>query len=327
MTGGGWRWRSVRGMPLEPRVAKIVKLMTTLDRRPTDATMADRRASSAAIAKRGKLAVMHKGPEPAAQRDVMVPVAGGQIIVRLYIPRGAAPAPLYVFLHGGGWCVGTLDERDPRCRTISSGANCVVASVDYRMAPENAYPVPGEDCYAALCWLVEHADELGIDPSRIAIGGESAGANLAAVVCLMARDRSGPALCHQWLDVPGVDLTLSQPSFHDVPDGYLLDKAVIEEFLDLYLRDRSLATEPYASPLHAESLAGLPPAWIMGAEFDKLRDDSVAYAEALRAAGVAVESQVLKGHVHPSFAFTRLLPSARAYERDAIAALAAALHT
>ncbi len=315
-------------MPLEPRVAKIVKLMTTLDRRPTDATMAERRASSAAIAKRGKLLVMPAGPEPAEQRDLMVPVAGGQIVVRLYVPHGAGPAPLYVFLHGGGWCVGTLDERDPRCRAISAGANCVVASVDYRMAPENAYPVPGEDCYAALCWLVDHAAELGIDPTRIAIGGESAGANLAAVVCLMARDRSGPAIRHQWLDVPGVDLTLSQPSFRDVPDGYLLDKAAIEEFLDLLPAPiRAQATEPYASPLLADSLADLPPAWIMGAEFDKLRDDSVAYADALRAAGVPVESQVLKGHVHPSFAFTRLIPSSKAYERDAIAALAAALHT
>ena len=313
-------------MPLEPRVAKIVKLMNALDRRPADASMAARRASSASLARRGAFLVMPKGPDPASQRDILVPVQGGQIVVRLYVPHGGGPAPLHVFLHGGGWCIGTLDERDARCRMISSGANCVVASVDYRMAPENAYPVPGEDCYDALVWLHANAGELGIDPERVSIGGESAGANLAAAVCLMARDRSGPALRHQWLDVPAVDLTMSQPSVHEVPDGNLLDLDVILEFRECYLGDLEKVTEPYASPLLADDLSGLPPAWIGSCEYDKLRDDGVAYAAALEQAGVPVEFQILAGHVHPSFAFTRLLPSAKAYERQAIAALARALH-
>lgn len=313
-------------MPLEPRVAKIVKLMNALDRRSAETSMADRRASSAAIARRGAFLVMSKGPEPASQRDILVPVDGGQIIVRLYVPHGARPAPLHVFLHGGGWCIGTLDERDARCRAISSGANCIVASVDYRMAPENAYPTPPEDCYAALTWLVDHAAELGIDATRIAVSGESAGANLAAVLCLMARDRSGPAICHQWLDVPAVDLTMSQPSVRSVPDGHLLDLDTIVEFRGCYLPDLDRMTEPYASPLFDPDLSGLPPAWIMSCEYDKLRDDGVAYAAALEEAGVAVRSEVLAGHVHPSFAFTRLIGSALAYERRAIAALAQALH-
>lgn len=313
-------------MPMEPRVAKIVKLMNALDRRPAGATMAQRRETAAALARRGAFLVMPKGPEPAEQRDITVPVDGGRIIVRLYIPHGGQRAPLHVFLHGGGWCVGTLDERDARCRAISSGANCVVASVDYRMAPENAYPTPAEDCYAALLWLVDHADELGVDPDRIGVSGESAGANLAAVVCLMARDRSGPPIRHQWLDVPAVDLTMSQPSVQSVPDGHLLDLDTILEFRECYLVDLDRMTEPYASPLLDADLSGLPPAWIMSCEFDKLRDDGVAYAAALEEAGVPVESQVLAGHVHPSFAFTRLIPSARAYERQAIAALARALH-
>ena len=313
-------------MALDPRVAKILWLMNRLDRRPAGATMAQQREASAAIARRLGFLVMPKGPEPASQRDILVPVDGGQIVVRLYVPQGGGPAPLHVFLHGGGWCIGTLDERDPRCRMISSGANCVVASVDYRMAPENAYPVPLEDCYAALCWLVDHADELGIDASRVSVGGESAGANLAAAVCLVARDRNGPAICHQWLDVPAVDLTMSQPSVHDVPDGHLLDMDTIIEFRACYLPDLSRMTEPYASPLLDDDLSGLPPAWIGSCEYDKLRDDGVAYAKALEAAGVPVEFQLLAGHVHPSFAFTRLIPSARAYEREAIAALAKALH-
>lgn len=313
-------------MPLEPRVAKIVALMNALDRRPADASMAEQRASSASLARRGGFLVMPKGPGMAVERDLTVPVEGGRITVRLYVPFGGPRPPLHVFLHGGGWCIGTLDERDPRCRMIASGAGCAVASVDYRLAPENAYPTAPEDCYAALVWLVDHAEELGFDASRIGISGESAGANLAAAVCLMARDRSGPAICHQWLDVPAVDLTMSQPSVHSVPDGHLLDMGVILEFRECYLGDLARMTEPYASPLLADDLGGLPPAWIMSCEFDKLRDDGIAYAAALKEAGVPVESQVLAGHVHPSFAFTRLIPSAKAYERQAIAALARALH-
>jgi acetyl esterase len=313
-------------VPLDPRVARIVAIANRVQPSSEGATMAQRRAASAATSKRGRAVVMASGPAAASERDVLIPVAGGQIVVRIYAPHTAGPTPLHVFLHGGGWCVGTLDERDPRCREIVAGANCTVASVDYRMAPENAYPTPPEDCYAALCWLVDHAEELGIDPDRVSIGGESAGANLAAVVCLMARDRSGPALRYQWLDVPATDLTLSQPSVHEVPDGHLLDLDVIHEYREAYLGDVERCREPYASPLLADDLSGLPPAWIMSAEFDKLRDDGVAYAAALKAAGVEVELQILPGQVHPTFAFTRLIPASKAYERQAIAALARALH-
>lgn len=264
---------------------------------------------------------MRPGPEPAAVEHRQVAVEGGQIRVRLYRPVGPGPHPLHVFLHGGGWCLGTLDERDPRCRAISAGADCVVASVDYRLAPECQYPTAVEDCYAALGDLIDHAEELGIDPSRVAIGGESAGANLAAAVCLMARDRGGPTLCHQWLDVPATDCTLSQAGHREVPDGYLLDGATIDEFLDAYLPDPASRTDPYCSPLLATSHAGLPPAWIMTAEYDRLRCDGEAYANVLRRDGVGATHVRLTGHIHASFAFTRLLPSARAYERDAIAAL------
>lgn len=311
-------------MPLEPRVRRLVQVLNALDRRDDDATMAQRRAASAAVSRRLGGLVMPKGPEPARTVDRVVPVDGGSIRVRTYHPHGRGPFPLYVFLHGGGWCQGTVEERDPRCRAVSAGADCVVASVDYRMAPENAYPTPVEDCYAALTWAAEHAAELDVDPSRIAVGGESAGGNLAAVCALLARDRSGPAICHQWLDVPATDLTLAQPSITTVPDGHLLDREAIDRYLACYLTDPDQALEATASPLLAEDLSGLPPAWIMSAEFDKLRDDGRAYADALVAAGVPVTYRRLDGHVHPSFAFTRILPSARAYEADAIAALAAA---
>lgn len=313
-------------MPLEPRVARLVALLRTLDRRDVDEPMAVTRRQAAEISRRLGFLVMPKGPEPASTVDHNVPVAGGRILVRVMTPHGVGPFPLHLFIHGGGWCAGTVDERDPHCRQISAGARCIVASVDYRLAPENAYPTPGEDCYAALTWLIDRAATLGIDPSRVSVGGESAGGNLAAVLCLMARDRSGPTICHQWLDVPGLDLTLSQPSIESVPDGHLLDRASIDRYLECYLEDPSEALDPYASPLLAPDLSGLPPAWIMSAEYDKLRDDGRAYAEALRAAGVPAEYTLLAGHVHPSFAFTRILPSAAAYERRAIDALARALH-
>lgn len=309
---------------LEPRVRRIVWLMTRLER-DRDVTMVRQREASAAVARRfGKL-VMRGGPSPAGQRDHLVDVAGGRIRVRVYTPHGTGPFPLYVFLHGGGWCAGTIDERDPRCRAVSAGVPCVVASVEYRLAPENTYPTASEDCFAALGWLVANASELGIDADRVAVGGESAGANLAAVLCLMARDRGGPPIRFQWLDVPATDLTLSQPSVHSTPSGLLLDLASVHRYLDHYLVDRARATEPYASPLLAADLTGLPPARILTSGGDRLRDDGRAYAGALRAAGVEVDHAHLAGHVHPTFAFTRLLPSAAGAERDGIAALARAL--
>lgn len=282
-----------------------------------------RRRLAARAAGLGAL-VMRPGPAPARVEHHQVPVAGGAITVRVYVPHGTGPHPLYVFLHGGGWCVGTLDERDPRCRAIAAGARCIVASVDYRLAPENRFPTPLDDAWAALCWLVAHAARLGADPRRVAIGGESAGANLAAVCCLLARDRGGPPLCHQWLDVPATDATLAQEGHRSVADGYLLDAAHIDEFLDQYLGPGGDRRDPRVSPLLAASHASLPPAFIMSAEYDRLRGDAAAYAEALRAAGVPVQHTRLAGHVHMSFALTRLLPSSAAYERAAIAALAAA---
>lgn len=319
---------------VDTRLLPLLLLGRLDGRRSTGLSMAEARRRSAATARRGRDLVMGPGPR-CVERDVVVPVDGASITVRLYWPisgtAGAAatdgrrPRPLHVFIHGGGWCVGSLYERDPRCREIAVGADCVVASVDYRLAPEHPFPTPLEDCYAALCWLVEHGEDMAFDAERLSVGGESAGANLAASMCLLARDRSGPTIRYQWLDVPAVDLTLGSPSIDDVPDGYLLDRSDIDTYLDCYLPDRALATDPAASPLLAEDLSGLPPAWITGCAADKLRDDATRYADALRGAGVAVRSRILPGMFHASFAFTRILPAARRYERESIAALAEAL--
>lgn len=311
-------------MPLEPRLAPILKVMALLGNEDLSVPMTLRRERAARLSRLGAPLVIRREPDPATTTHDFVPVDGGHILVRLYRPHGHGPFPVYVFLHGGGWCEGTLDERDERCRAICAGASCLVVSVDYRLAPENRFPTAPEDCYAALCWVVDNAERLEVDPARVAIGGESAGGNLAAVVCLMARDRDGPRVCHQWLDVPATDLTLGQSGFRDVPDGYDLDLATIEDYTAHYLPDASMASEPYCSPLLADDLSGLPPAWIMTAEFDKLRGDGEAYAAALREAGVEAHHVRRSGNVHASFAYTRILPSARTYQRDAIAALAAA---
>jgi len=305
-------------MPVHPRLRPLLALQERLGDDP-DATFPAQRLTGTLQARQLGRLVMHAGPK-VPTREVMVPVDGGAIRVRLYEPAGRRPRPLHVFLHGGGWCVGDLDQRDPRCRTIAAEADCTVASIDYRLAPENAFPVPVEDCYGALCWLVEHADELGVDPGRVSVGGESAGANLAAVVALLARDRSGPALCFQWLDVPAVDLTMSMPSIDRLGTGYGLTKVGMERYIAAYLRDHD-PKDPLASPLFADDLTGLPPALIMTAGYDPLTDDGHAYADALRAAGVSVQHEHLQDLVHASFAFTRLLPEARTYERTAIDAL------
>ncbi len=248
---------------LEPRLKPLLAL-AALDRSAGVGTpMVTRRTQSARRSERLGALGMLPGPDPATTWDELVPVDGGRIPVRLYRPDRPGTLPLYVFIHGGGWCAGTIDERDPRCRTIATEAGCLVASINYRLAPENQYPTAPEDCYSTLRWLGDNATRLRIDPRRIAIGGESAGANLAAAVCLMARDRSGPSICHQWLDVPATDATMSQSGFREVADGYLLDAAVIEDYLDHYLFDPAQVTEPYCSPLFAADHSELPPAWII----------------------------------------------------------------
>jgi acetyl esterase len=309
---------------LEPAVRRIVAVADRLDRTDRSIPWRRRRAASAAAARTFRKLVMPDGPAMHDEHDERIDVDGGQIDVRIHRPsRGRLP--VHVFLHGGGWCSGTPDERDPRCRAIAGGADCVVVSVDYRLAPENRFPTPLEDSYRALEWVVAESDRLEVDPTRISVGGESAGANLAAVLCLLARERSGPAVAFQWLDVPATDLTMQQPSVQATPKGFLLHRDDMVEYRDAYLRTVEEQTDPHASPLHAADLSGLPPAWITTCGADPLRDDGRAYVEALRAAGVAVEHQHLAGHVHPSFAFTRIA-SAAANERTGIRLLRAALH-
>jgi acetyl esterase len=259
----------------------------------------------------GAYALAEEAPEVASIADYAVSMPDGEISVRIYTPFGSGPFPAHLFLHGGGFWLGMLDESDARCRETAHGAGCVVAAVGYRLAPKHKFPTAPEDCYGALEWLFGNAAALGVDRQRVSVGGVSAGGNLAAVVALMARDREGPPLLFQVLEVPITDLTLSFPSITENGDGYVLTKESCARYVRLYLADPTQATNPYASPYFAGDLSRLPPALVVTAEFDPVRDEGEAYARRLESAGVAVTLVRLQGHIHGSMAFTKLMPSAR----------------
>jgi acetyl esterase len=231
--------------------------------------------------------------------------------VRVYRPRDASgPVAVVVNFHGGGFASGDPQQSQWWCSSVAAGAGVVVVSVDYRLAPEHVFPAAAEDCYAATAWVAEHADELGVDASRLAVMGDSAGGNLAAVVALMSRDRSGPAIALQVLLYPVVDLAASFPSEDENEFAPVLRKADLTGATGLYcLADQ--ASDPYASPLRAASYADLPPALIQTAQHDPLRDQGPAYAAALRAAGVPVRLTNYIDAVHGYISIPGVVPAAR----------------
>jgi len=252
--------------------------------------------------------------------DLMIDGPAGAIPVRIYRPS-AAPAPVHVHFHGGGWVIGDLDTHDRDCREICVGADCIVVAVDYRLAPEHIFPAAPEDCYAALCWATANLDSLCALPGAVSVGGDSAGGNLAAAVALMARDRNGPAIAMQLLIYPVTDATMESGSYRDNADGYLLSRTMMSWFWDHYCPDLALRADPLASPITAEDLAGLPPALVMTAEFDPLRDEGEAYAERLIAAGVEVEVRRFDGLIHGFFSQAGMIEAAREGVELAVKAL------
>ncbi|MGA9489554.1 MAG: alpha/beta hydrolase [Mycobacterium sp.] len=222
--------------------------------------------------------------------EVSIPGPAGPIAARHYHPATSAPAPLVVFYHGGGWILGDLDTHDPLCRLTCRDADVHVLSIDYRLAPEHPAPAAADDAYAAFQWACEHATDLGAIPGKVAVGGDSAGGNLAAVVSQRARDEGGPMPVLQWLIYPRTDFTAKTRSLSLFADGFLLTKADIDAFNKQYLGGSGVdAADPRVSPLLADSLSGLPPALIATAGFDPLRDEGDLYAAALRAAGTPVD--------------------------------------
>ncbi|RAI58634.1 alpha/beta hydrolase [Roseicella frigidaeris] len=248
---------------------------------------------------------------------------GAPLRLRVYTPEGPGegqgPFPLLVFFHGSGFVLCSLDTHDGTCRNLCAGAGCVVASVDYRLAPEHRFPAAPEDCLAATRWCAAHAAELGADPARIVIGGDSAGGNLAAVTALRVRDEGGPALLGQMLLYPVTDWhTPGWPSYAENAEGYGLGRATMEWFWGHYLADPAReAAHPHAAPIRAESLANLPPALVTTAEYDPLRDEGEAYAEALRKAGVTVACTRWRGLNHGFYSWTGKVDHATAAMREA----------
>ena len=251
-----------------------------------------------------------------------LPGPAGELRARLYSPRGASQrAPGLLFLHGGGWTIGDLDTHDNVCRYLAVEAGCRVLALDYRLAPEHPYPAAVEDAEAALAWLLGHAAEVGVDPARVAVGGDSAGGNLATVVARRARDAGSGGPCYQLLLYPGVDATQERPSFQLFGEGFLLTGADVRWFKGHYHPDPSRMGEPDASPLLTEDLSGLPPAAVIVAGFDPLRDEGLAYARRLAEAGVPTAEVLHEGLIH---GFPHVSAASRA-SREALAAAAASL--
>jgi len=264
-------------------------------------------------------------PEPVRSiENLRIPGPDGEIPIRVYTPDTPAPRAGLVYFHGGGWVVCDLDTHDVPCTAIARRAGAVVVSVDYRLSPEHKFPAAMTDCYAATTWVADNAGKLGIDPNRICIGGDSAGGNLAAVVALKSRDASGPKIALQAMVYPVTDLSsFDTESYLEFAAGYQLTKIEMEWFRDMYLAHPEDARNPDASPLRARDLRGLPPALVITAECDPLRDEGEAYAKRLHDAGVPVTRTRYAGMIHPFFSLAGALPQAlEAYQEVADAVLA-----
>jgi acetyl esterase len=249
-----------------------------------------------------------------------IPGPAGAIPIRIYIPPGAGPFPVLVFIHGGGFVICDLDTHDTPCRALTNQAGCVTVSVDYRLAPEHKFPAAVEDCYAATKWVSEHAAELNADPNRLAVGGDSAGGNLSAVITQLARDAGGPKIIFQLLVYPGTDFSMDSDSHKAFTNHFLLPKD-IQYFVGHYLPAGADINDSRISPIRARSFAGLPPALIITAEYDPLRDEGEAYGSKLRAAAVPATVTRYEGMIHGFFSMSDYLDKGKLAIAESAAAL------
>jgi acetyl esterase len=307
-------------MPLDPQAQAVLAQIPVL----TDEVV----LSLAPPLLRQAMAAMpgSTGPVEAVARveNRTLPGPSGEIPVRIYAPSERRDLPALVYFHGGGFVIGGLDTHDGTCRSLANAIGCAVVSVDYRLAPEHKFPAAPEDCYAAARWVAEKGGaELGIDPSRIAIGGDSAGGNLTAVVALMARDRGGPSLRHQLLIYPVANHDFSTASYQENQQGYLLSREMMRWFWNHYLVKAEDGANPYASPLRAASFKGLPPAHVITAEFDPLRDEGEALAARFARDGVPTTQTRYAGMFHGFFSMSAMLDAGKRAVAEAAAAVKA----
>ena len=293
-------------MPLNSQVAALLEMLAQMP--PVD---------YATITPEGLRALndrpMTMGPPPAVDRaeDVAINLPGRTLPARLYVPEGAGEnPPLVVFYHGGGWVIGTIETHDATCRALARASGAAVLSVGYRLAPEAPFPAPLDDCHDALVWAQANAGTLGVDGTRLAVAGDSAGGNLAAAVAIRARDAGGPALRHQLLIYPVTDTDFTRPSYlENGGAGGFLTTEGMRWFWQHYVGNLD-AVHAHAAVIRAESLANLPPATVLTAEFDPLRDEGMAYAERLANAGVDVEADIAPGMIHGFFSLFEAVPDA-----------------
>ena len=240
-------------------------------------------------------------PRIGATEDLTIPgaEAGQAIAARLYRPSGASGAlPLIVFFHAGGYVFGGIETHESFCRLIADGAACLVLSVDYRRAPEDRFPAAHEDCYAATAWAAAHAGEIGADPARLAVAGDSSGGTLAIGVCQLAHRRHGPSIAHQFLWYPGTAGGPETESMRTLSEGYFLNSGLMKWSMGHYLNGASDIADPLVAPMEIADFSILPPTWLMTAGFDPRRDDNQAFVEALKAAGVPASCRVLDSTIH-----------------------------
>jgi acetyl esterase len=303
-------------MPLDPQIQAYLDQMAAMNMPPIHTMTPEQVRMGIAM----QLAMESIEQEQVARvENRTIPGPAGEIPVRIYTPQGNGPFPALVFFHGGGWVICNLDTHDGICRSLANGAGCVVVSVDYRLAPEHKFPAAPEDCYAATQWVAKNAAELNVEASNIAIGGDSAGGNLTAVVAQMARDRGGPHLVFQLLIYPATDFRMNTPSIEENATGYFLTKDDMIWFTNHYLNSEEDKTNPLASPLLARDLSGLPPALIITAQYDPLRDEGELYGQKLREAGVPVTVSRYEGVIHGFFGS---IPSDKGKQAEAEASAA-----
>lgn len=303
-------------MPLHPQVKTVLDLMTKAG--PPMHHLTPEKAREQILAMRA-----NKGDVEAVGKveDRSIKGPGGDIPIRIYTPNGRGPFPLLVYFHGGGWVVGSIETVDASCRALTNLANCITVSVDYRLAPEHKFPAAPDDCYAATTWTALNAASIHGDPSRMAVAGESAGANLAAAVALMAQERGTPSIALQLLLYPVIDYACNTPSCRENGEGYFLTTEMMKWFWNHYLRNAADGENPLASPLRAKRLQALAPAAIYTAEFDPLRDEGAEYAKKLREAGIAVEYKCQEGLIHGYMGMAKAVEPAGKALQEAAAAL------
>ena len=301
-------------MPLDAEIQAVLNLLESVGV-PDFSTMTPEQARGL------QLAPPPAVPTPVGEVvDRTIRGSEADIPVRIYRPA-AGRGGVVMYFHGGGWVIGGLDSHDETSRQLCAGSGQTIVSVDYRLAPETRYPGAVIDCFDAIAWVATKGAELGVDASRLAVAGDSAGGNLAAAVAMMARDRGSPDIALQLLIYPVTNADFDTPSYIGNAEGYLLTRASMQWFWDHYVPEAERRGEPYAAPLQGD-LAGLPPALVQTAEYDPLRDEGEAYATALRAAGCEVAATHYDGLIHGYFGMQEAVAAARPAMREACDALA-----